>query len=304
MNIVTPFQTDAGLLALTFCSEYIFVNNKNSAYFPNYSKCLESEENYSITYLGLGGRKYFSNEILIGKILPYIGIDFGIGYTFGDFLKFNAYYPDGSILDSLYADMSGLMFGFRGEMGMEVWFSNGFGMFLQCGGRFMKGELSGAAKSLGTLYPATDNVKQAVNYSGIFLKAGMIFGFDMKIGANADMTTFNDEKTNKITENAIEENADLPVLPKDSNYEELIYKGEKEYEVKRYKIAVTYFEEAVMIYETAEMYKKIGNCYYYLGDRTKATKAYEKSLELNPNDKKLIEWLKNYRTKQKYQTFP
>ncbi len=295
-NGVIPFQTDAGLWAFVFCNEFIFVNNKNYAYFSYGKKYIETDESYNITYFGVGGRKYFFNEISTGKILPYIGIDCGLGYTLGNYSKFNAYYPDGSILEYVYADMSGIMLGFRGEFGCEVWFNNSLGMFLQIGGRYMRGELSGEAKSLGVLFPVKDNVKQAVDYSGLFFKAGIIFGFDMKIEHKNE--TINDkDKINEISKINIEDKDDLPVLSEDTNYKELVNKGEDEYKVKRYKIAVTYFEEAVKIYETAEIYKKIGNCYYYLGNKTKAIKAYEKSLELNPYDKKIIELLKKYKTK-------
>lgn len=84
-----------------------------------------------------------------------------------------------------------------------------------------------------------------------------------------------------------------PQMPQKGN--DLIAFGDESYKSKNYKEALEAFNKALLEGDDYKTYNKIGNCYYYLGEKENAIKAYEKSLKLNPENKKLKEWLNNYK---------
>lgn len=286
---VSPFSTDMGLYGITLVTDYIVINTKNKELWPDGKDLMVTEEDWSADYIGLGLRRYFVDKIEGGKWSPFVGVDLGVGYTIGNFQDVKVYYSSGSQWDTGYADMSGVFFGCRAEVGFDYWFNDFIGLYLKTGGRYMKGELKGTFKSAGIVLPKEDNVKQEVDYSGFVISTGLSFQFDWG----------NENK--KIVENSREMSSvvssdSMPELPQENNeYQEYTKKGNIEFERKRYKIALTYYEQAAAIAETAEVYKKIGNSNYYLGNKKEAKKAFEKSLELNPEDVKLKEWLKSYK---------
>lgn len=66
------------------------------------------------------------------------------------------------------------------------------------------------------------------------------------------------------------------------------------------------FEEAISYYKqyldhmgtNLEILNSIGTCYYLLGDMAQALVAWEKSLEINPNQEKIIEISKSIKDKK------
>lgn len=87
----------------------------------------------------------------------------------------------------------------------------------------------------------------------------------------------------------------LPQLSNDDiSSNKLISNGINEFNNKHYEIALAYFKEALKTSNTASLYKKIGNCNYYLGNKKEAINAYQKSLSLNPSDTTLKQWLDSY----------
>lgn len=92
--------------------------------------------------------------------------------------------------------------------------------------------------------------------------------------------------------------SDLPALPEsnaNSKVDYLVTDGDTKFSAKDYKAALELYNKAVLQEETYELYKKIGSCYFYLGEKESSKSAYKKALKLNPDDSKLKEWLINYK---------
>lgn len=280
---IFPLSKEKGATAITMIIDYIIVENKNKVYWPNGQTYFITNENWSVNYTGMGVRKYFDDKITDEKVKPFIGCDLGAGIGFNNFLDFKAYYPSGALWDTGYAYMSGIFFGTRLETGINYFFADNFGIYFKIGGRYMKGQLTGIMKSTGVIFPKEEETKQNLDYSGFNISMGITFqiGSDKKEG---DIKKQIDYVRNEPDL--------LPVLPEENpEYIEFVKKGDIEFGRNRYKIALTYYEEAIKIAESAELYKKIGNCNYYIGNKEAAKKAYKKSLELDPMDINLIEFL-------------
>jgi hypothetical protein len=83
---------------------------------------------------------------------------------------------------------------------------------------------------------------------------------------------------------------DLPAEIDESG--ELTSKGDAEFKDGKYRIAVGYYEEALNLGPSASLYKKIGNCNYYLKKKKEAIAAYKEAVKLDPADAKLIKYIK------------
>ncbi|MFO7979617.1 MAG: GWxTD domain-containing protein [Candidatus Aminicenantes bacterium] len=83
---------------------------------------------------------------------------------------------------------------------------------------------------------------------------------------------------------------------KHEDFDLFYYLGEASKEIKQYEEAIYYYQNALSIRgSVVEILNSIGSCYMELGNREEARRAWEKSLEINPNQEKikdLIERLK------------
>lgn len=61
-------------------------------------------------------------------------------------------------------------------------------------------------------------------------------------------------------------------------------KGHQFLKAKKYDNAIQYYQASIKIQPTAQAYQYMGTAYYYKGDKANAKAAYEKSLQLNPNN--------------------
>jgi len=112
-------------------------------------------------------------------------------------------------------------------------------------------------------------------------------GFPGQAQTNAGiMISFPSGETQKKKEDSSVDKL-MQELTSTAPNEDLISKGDQEYKKGVYLAAAGYYEEAVTGGASAKLYKKLGNCYYYLRDNAKALDAYEKAYELDPNDVKL-----------------
>jgi len=68
--------------------------------------------------------------------------------------------------------------------------------------------------------------------------------------------------------------------------------GNYYYKKRNYSYALRYFLGALKLAPNAQLYKKIGFCYYYLKQKQKAMYYLDKYLEMNPNDMKIKKWLR------------
>jgi tetratricopeptide (TPR) repeat protein len=60
--------------------------------------------------------------------------------------------------------------------------------------------------------------------------------------------------------------------------------GHKYLKAKQYDMAIKYYQASINTNPTYQAYQFMGTAYYYKGDMANAKAAYEKSLELNPNN--------------------
>jgi tetratricopeptide (TPR) repeat protein len=128
--------------------------------------------------------------------------------------------------------------------------------------------------------------EQEADYSGGYILCGITVSlFDQPAS-----------ETNKAAAENSGDSSELPDLDQEkAGYADLIQKGNEEFAKKSYETALGFYKDAAKISETAEVYKKIGNCCYYSGKKAAAREAFNKSLKLNPKDQKLKDWLKNYK---------
>ena len=139
-------------------------------------------------------------------------------------------------------------------------------------------------------------MKQVVDYSGAYFDFGIVFSFD-NAHPGKNIPQINNSNANEKAQNPLAEkaNSDLPTLPGENVYADLITKGDESFGLKDYEGALAYYKQAASAQETAEVYRKIGTCNYYLKNKQATIDAYEKSIELNPKDTTLKSWLEKYK---------
>lgn len=294
------FDSPSGLWAFYVKNDYIIVlDNDSKVFWPNSTnELLTMKSNLSADYFGLGFRKYFQDKWKNEQVNFFLGFDAGIMYSIANQVEGNAYTATGDEMGTLSVTPFGLFFGTCFEAGTDYWFNDNFGLNFKAGYRYSKGDLEGIFRGTGYYYPQDGSLMvQPVDYSGLYINGGISFSFGgtkiKEVDGAVDNLTVDD--TASIGTENISESQKLPELPSDnSEYTEFMKKGDIEFERKRYKIALVYFEQAALIQETADVYKRIGNCNFYLENKAEAKKAYTKSIELNPSDTQLINWLEKY----------
>jgi tetratricopeptide (TPR) repeat protein len=60
--------------------------------------------------------------------------------------------------------------------------------------------------------------------------------------------------------------------------------GHKYLKARQYDMAIKYYQASANVAPSAQAFKYMGTAYYFKGDMTNAKAAYEKSLQMNPND--------------------
>lgn len=70
----------------------------------------------------------------------------------------------------------------------------------------------------------------------------------------------------------------------DSKAQQYLIAGHKHLKAKNYDAAIKYYQASINIQPTYQAYQFMGTAYYHKGDMSKAKDAYEKSLQLNPNN--------------------
>lgn len=66
--------------------------------------------------------------------------------------------------------------------------------------------------------------------------------------------------------------------------QQYLAKGHQFLKAKRYDNAIQYYQASAKAQPSAQAYQFMGTAYYYKGDKANAKMAYEKSLQLNPNN--------------------
>jgi tetratricopeptide (TPR) repeat protein len=77
-----------------------------------------------------------------------------------------------------------------------------------------------------------------------------------------------------------------------ASFEEYYNAGAQSYEAAQYEDALSYFEYCSQLDSNQpSIFQYLGNTYYALGRTAEAIAAFERALELNPEDQELRSWL-------------
>ncbi len=78
----------------------------------------------------------------------------------------------------------------------------------------------------------------------------------------------------------------VPLMAADQGVEEIYQRGMKAYTSDRWSLAIQEYESILRSgYQSEQLYYNLGNAYYRAGQGAGAIWAYEKALNLNPNDR-------------------
>jgi tetratricopeptide (TPR) repeat protein len=66
--------------------------------------------------------------------------------------------------------------------------------------------------------------------------------------------------------------------------QQYLVKGHQYLKARQYDYAIKYYQASVNIQPTYQAYQFMGTAYYYKGDKENAKSAYQRSLQLNPNN--------------------
>jgi len=84
------------------------------------------------------------------------------------------------------------------------------------------------------------------------------------------------------------------ILSKDAWVTQKLKKSASFFYVRQYDMVIKECEEITMVDETNYLaYTRLGSAYFMLGDKEKAKEAYEKALQINPNDIMTLEFMKS-----------
>ncbi|HZX09969.1 MAG TPA: tetratricopeptide repeat protein, partial [Acidobacteriota bacterium] len=85
---------------------------------------------------------------------------------------------------------------------------------------------------------------------------------------------------------------------KQEDFDLFYYLGEASKEIKQYEEAIYYYQNALSLRgSVVEILNSIGTCYMELGNKAEARRAWEKSLEINPNQEKVKEMIESLKRK-------
>jgi|GEM_PF-4159853 hypothetical protein len=273
VDVIAPFFELRGNVSL-FNSENWFY--RMTMHIFNYSYLDDgSGYNYTetdtVSYFGLVGINY--SKDFDGLYSIHVGGDCGLSNVLRNGSG-NTYNNTGSLTGTLSPSNSGSnVFGAKLDSGLHYNINQNFYINLTVGGIL-------AADIHGT---------------GIFVVIGAGW---MNPSQSNDLKKNEDADKSIVDSDAHTGSSDLPALPEsntNSKVNYLVTDGDTKFSAKDYKAALELYNKAVLQEETYELYKKIGSCYFYLGEKESSKSAYKKALKLNPDDSKLKEWLINYK---------
>lgn len=282
-----------GMIAPYLKAEFILAGDADSAvYYPGGKTYAQYEIDLSTAYVGLGARKYFADSWKAGEVLPFAGLDLGLGFSYS--AKYSVTYYDTAGAETGYSNipLGGIYFGACLEGGANYWFNEGIGITGLVGFRYMNARLSGTATGTGDGAAIDgEDVTKDVDYTGPYAALGVAFSFMpyVKSPGSAATAGASDDPLAGMDMNLPGEAAT------GGSFEELYAEGSEAYSAKDYPAAAGYLEKAVALKEDAEAYKKLGYSNYYLKNKAKAKEAFARYLELKPSDTKMKAWLEKYK---------
>ncbi|OGR43243.1 MAG: hypothetical protein A2X35_07845 [Elusimicrobia bacterium GWA2_61_42] len=134
----------------------------------------------------------------------------------------------------------------------------------------------------------TEQAKVAHEAVMAYVEAGGIKGFLLAhaaLGANMRGDSVFEELLyglGEITDNKVSRDE---ILPRQALVKEKLKKAAKYFYIQQFDLAGKECEEVTLLDESNPLgWTRLGSAYYMMGDKGKARKAYEKALELRPND--------------------
>jgi hypothetical protein len=165
-------------LGIYLKTEKIFMGDSSSRIMAAGRLYYDRDVRFDAMYFGLGIKKYAQDYIPTYTFVPYAALDAGIVSAPNDNFSYTYFNPDGTIIEQGSAGLSGTMFGACAEAGFEYYLTQWFGFSARAGYRYAYGMLTG--RSSGTLNGVAQgalNIKQQVEYSGVYLGIGTMFLF-------------------------------------------------------------------------------------------------------------------------------
>lgn len=260
-------------VGIFFKTDFMFTQDEVSYTDLNDEEVFYNHAAFSIGYFGLGGKYYIPAS---EKFFISLGADAGMFMNYQSFWEINFYHD--TPLEQYYSvDFNNMFFGANIEAGAKFMVSDMVGLGANVGYRIA---------SMPITYPdeppfnATDADGEkifkatAIDLSGVYFGAGLSFYFGGTEGA-ASTTAATGTKSTAVTGAS-------------SKYEKW---GDYYYKRKNYKGALKYYGGAVKQAPNAGLYKKIGMCYYYMGDKARAAQYLKYYIRQNPSDTQIQNWL-------------
>ncbi len=239
---------------------------------------LESHIVLNTMYFGLGVRYYLGFEGI--KLFPYISLDGGA------FMHMQSYWEISATSNSAFTvtnqtkyqvvDFTDMGFGGNAEIGLEFLFTDTIGIGIGAGYRYA--DLPFSYPQTGIFKNKDSNGNPVFNALSIDL-SGLYFGGGLALYFGV----IDKSKTSQTTQ------------VKTGTPQQYEKYGDYYLSKKNYNFALRYYVAAEKQNPSAELYKKIGLCYYYLKNKPKAIQYFDKYLELNPTDTKTKNWVDKIR---------
>jgi len=168
-SLVMLLYTDPVPWAIYIKKDYINFTGSNMYYYPGgQGVSMTAKEDYSVHYLGIGGRWYYFDNFVLNSFQTYIGMDVGLYFGMSDYSTVNYYGSDGSNTGSLNLAPGGNFPGANLNAGFNYWFNSYLGFMGELAFRVCEGSLKDSAT----------NTNVSVNYPGFSIKLGITLNFD------------------------------------------------------------------------------------------------------------------------------
>jgi len=297
------FASDEGLWSFYVTNHYFAVNDSESSInYSNGQAMIKYNSGLSADYIGIGARKYTLEQWVPGSFNMYFGADIGIGTSINTSFLEEHYNEDGIKYKEIFTSPNGMVYGLNAEAGGSYWFDENFGLVVKGGYRFIQGRFTGTYYEKiigGNGYLTGEGSSYDVDYSGPFITAGLAFSFDsarnmeIKKKEKPAAAVRTDSSVGLPGESLPE--ADIGSGRNLMEYEQLAAQGNAAYERSDFLRAAGYFEQALRIKETPEMYRQAAMSYYHIKNHAKTVENFEKYMEMKPEDIRTREWVDAYK---------
>ena len=153
---------NAGTWGIYFRGGRLNAGNESKLFYDDGTVFEKIVSDYSVFYGGFGLRKYIASF--------YLGADACVYLNSGNKETDNIFYSDGSTYGTFVKTWDTALYGFNFEAGMDLWFSEKFGVSFRGGYRYAKGSIN---INWGEMY-GNEITTENVDYSGMYIGAGLM----------------------------------------------------------------------------------------------------------------------------------